>query len=160
LETYFVWDDGVGDYVRVTTDIYYSIWANTVTNAVGTGNNNVSGRLKIAKSGYSVNETDARKFVFFSGKSVYKQDLALSGTTGVYLDGELAVGEVTHNLGYIPIVFATDLESGSRIPYSLDSFTITYYITTTKIYFVIWNVGDPITGTYYFKYKILRDKIA
>lgn len=160
LETYEQYDYDDEEYYKVPTDIFYSIWANSVTNATGTGNNNVSGKMKIAKTGQSVAGTDARQYVFFSGKSVYKQNIALSGTKSVYINSEFAIGEITHNLGYVPIVFATDLESGSRIPYALNFLTITYYITTTKVYFVIWNLGDTIDGTFDFKYKILMDKIA
>lgn len=148
---------------------YYKIYGNRYDNAVGTGNNNVTGKLRIAKSGYNAeSETDARNMVFFSGASVPKLDESLSDEISGTTDsgGDLSL-EITHNLNYIPEVFILWEEGwsgasvgGTMLPFSfvgLGTPLLYYEISTTKIYIEVLNSDTETEHT--FKYKILRDKI-
>jgi hypothetical protein len=154
--------DDDGGYI--TTEYFYSIFGNAVDDSVGSGNNNVSGKLKIAKPGYSVpNITDARQFQFFSGANVFKQDKTLSGTRDItFVDYDFTVVTVAHNLGYVPIVYAFEIDNGSRIPYgNPDGTVFTYFIDSTNLYLVGGNLMNALGGdTYTVKYTITRDKIA
>lgn len=146
----------------VTTDFYYSIFANTISNATGSGNSNASGKIKIAKSGYSVpNISDARQFQFFAG-NVFKQDRGLSGSLNITLpDYDVTMQSVYHGLGYVPIVYAFEDNNGSRIPYGAPDGTLfTYYISATHLYIVGGNFINPGGDIYTIRYIILRDKIA
>jgi len=162
FQTYQVYNPVTDTYDNVTTDFYYSIFANTIGNQTGTGKNNVSGKARIAKNNLSVPDiTDARQFKFFVG-NVFKQDTALSGTiTLMTLDYDLKVITIPHNLGYVPIVYMFESDNGSRIPYSLPGgLLFTYYVDSSNIYVVggdFYNLGGDI---YTLKYIILRDKIA
>lgn len=161
FETYQVYNETTEEYEYVTTDFYFSIFSNKTDDATGTGKDNASGKIKIAKSGLSIpNITDARQFQFFVGNA-FKQDVALSGETSLTtIDYDFEVVEITHNLGYVPIIFCQEKDNGSRIPYGLPSgFILTYYITSTKLYIVGGNFFSEGGDTINISYKILRDKI-
>lgn len=145
----------------------YFIFANQLENASGTGNDNVSGVLKIAKDGYNADtETDARNMVFFSGNNVYKQDIDLSGTVTMTVNDFINEVTVTHNLGYVPVIFVSSVESfgvsdfAQMLPNAGFGSPMSYSITSTqlKIYVEDWSYSSPYNIV--FKYKILRDKIA
>lgn len=142
-------------------DIFYIIYGNRQDNAVGTGNSNVTGNLRIAKSGYdATTETDIRNMKFVSGKNVTKIDTALSGTTsGTVATDDYTIFTITHNLGYFPICYVMCSTFGQTLPVA-EPIEISYYVTTTKlvIYVADYSGGDSYTAT--FKYIITRDKIA
>lgn len=152
-----------------TYKVYYSIFGNQQENGVGTGNNNVTGKIKIAKSGYDAStETDARNMQFFSGKNVYKVDPALSGSTSVTVNDFIVTKTIPHNLGYVPIAFVLNNSSygsstyGQMAPSTLGSPGMTYYVNSTNLVIVIEDYvsGGSPSFDMGFKYKIMRDKIA
>jgi len=147
---------------------HYRISGNRQDNAVGSGNNNVSGKMRISKPGYSANtETDSRNMIFFSGANVPKIDTSLSGsfTESINDYPYPTVKTIPHNLGYVP-VFHGLLDSGSSdgngnmVP-SIDilygGFSISGYADSTNIYFECRTSGS--TESWTVKYKITRDKI-
>lgn len=148
--------------------VKYSIFANRLDNGTGTGNSNVSGKIRISKDGYDAEkETDARNMKFFSGSNVYKIDTTLSGTTQMTVTDVVNTLTINHNLGYVPVIFI--LNSGSRgistdgqmLPNGFNPLSYSITSTTFTIYYEDWSwyPGDP-TYTMDFKYKILRDKIT
>lgn len=147
---------------------HYRIFGNRQDNAVGSGNNNVTGKVKIAKSGYKADEeTDARNMAFFSGANVLKVDEALSDSVTQSINDYPYPTTITvpHNLGYVP-VFSAILDSGSTanngkmIP-SIDAlyggFQVFSYADSTNIYFDCRT--DGVTELWTIKYIITRDKI-
>ena len=148
--------------------VKYSIFANRLDNGTGVGNSNVSGKLKIAKSGYDTKtETDARNMQFFSGASVYKVDEALSGTTIMTVNDTVNEKNVVHGLGYVPAVFILNSSSrgigdfGQMLPNGFEPLSYSINSNSFTIYYedYSWTLGDP-TYEMEFKYKVLRDKIA
>lgn len=154
--------------VNSTYKVFYQIFGNQQENSVGSGNNNVSGKIQIAKSGYIAGEeTDARNMIFFSGKSVYKVDTNLSSNTSVTINDFIVEKTIPHNLGYVPVVFVLNDSSygsplGQMLPSSTFEPSFSYYINSTNLVII---TSDYISGgsppfNVTFKYKILRDKIA
>jgi hypothetical protein len=147
---------------NTTYQCFYSIAGNRNDNAVGSGNSNVTGKIKIAKSGYDAEyETDIRNMNFVSGYNVWKVDTTLSGSFTVDTDGDGAgTFEITHGLGYVPMVFILNTDEGKMLPYTVPLFGgvfMLYWLDSNKIYGEI-SGADPST-TLNFKYKVLRDKI-
>lgn len=143
-------------------DVFYIIFSNQQENGTGTGNNNVSGKMKIAKSGYSAEtEQDARNMKFFSGKNVFKIDNNLSDTVTFAIDTlDFTVHEITHNLGYVPVCFVLCSTTGQMLPNSAAVFpTLDYYIDSTKLTIYTLDLSGNPSYNLTFKYKILRDKI-
>lgn len=148
------------------TDYYINciIFGNRQDNAVGSGNNNVTGKLKIAKSGYSSDiEIDARNMIFFSGGNVLKIDNNLSGSVVVNVNNypSPTVTTIAHNLGYKPLCFVFNVIESRQLPFSEPLFGSDqewYDIDDTNLYIYSYRYIDPVIWTY--KYKILRDKIA
>lgn len=147
------------------------ISGNAVDNAVGSGKNTAIGRLKIAKPGYNAEtETDIRRFQFCSGLDLIKKDLNLRGTITFTTDTGYSWEEekyIEHNLGYVPLVFATDYAGtmgfGGELPlhYSEGLNNFYYYVTSTRVYFGVSNFSKyPSVETYTFQYQIYRNKIA
>ena len=151
-----------------TLPIKLFISGNAADNQTGSGKNTASGKLKIAKSGLDVsNITDIRQFQFCSGLDTIKKDTALSGqVTLSNTTGNFTKVEVTHNLGYIPVVIAKiesndydTIYNGSMLPINLSIFDVTpvsFYITSTKVVFFVDNVIADFT----INYNIYRNKIA
>lgn len=146
----------------------YSIFSNKVDNGAGSGNSNVSGKLRIAKTGYNAStETDARNMRFFSGGSVYKVDESLSGTATMWVNDFINTATISHNLGYVPTVFVL-----ANIPYGVNpvsqmlpnaSFNMSYYINSSIIHIIYeipWWSEYETEHEIVFPYKVLRDKIA
>jgi len=133
-------------------------------------------KLKIAKIGYDAGtELDERNFKFNS-KNVFK--IAFTGNLSVsvhYIDDGFggAIGEAensfTHGLGYVPIGFAFDKDTGGQIPMFWHAgagvaASISYRLDNNKIYISVsdtgvygW-IGDTIV--FNFRYQIMYDKIA
>lgn len=143
------------------------ISGNAADDQTGSDKNTASGKLKIAKDGLNIPDiTDIRQFKFCSGLDTIKKDLELSGTTSISSNGSFNKVEITHNLGYTPVVIAK-LETnsydssfdGSMLPVNLSLFDVTpisFYITATKIvFFTTGFIGDMI-----IKYNLYRNKIA
>lgn len=147
----------------INADVFYLIFANQQENGTGTGNNNVSGNLRISKAGYNAKtEQDARNMRFFSGKNVFKVDQDLSYETTFTIDTlDFTVKEITHGLGYVPICFVLCSSNGQMLPNSAFVFpTLDYYIDTDKLTIYTQDFsGDP-SYNLTFQYLILRDKIA
>lgn len=165
FKTFDAYNETTEEWEPITTDFYYSIFSNTVTNATGSGKNNVSGKIRVAKAGYDARtETDARNMIFFSGKNVLKIDTVKSGSVQVTLpEGDIVdIFSVYHGLGYVPLVFATEDFNGSRIPYSNPNGDIfSYYIDSNYVYFACGNAfAEGGEREYTIKYIITRDKIA
>ena len=157
-KVYFT-DDGAN------SDIKLFISGNAADNSTGSGKNTASGKLKIAKAGFSINETDVRRLQFCSGLDTIKKDLSLSGQATLSSSGAFVKVEITHNLGYVPVVIAK-IESntydntfdGSMLPVNLSLFDVTpvsFYITSTKLVFFTENV----VGNFTINYNIYRNKI-
>jgi len=143
------------------------ISGNSADDQTGSGKNTASGKLKIAKDGLNIPDiTDVRQFKFCSGLDTIKKDLALSGSVTISPVEGFSKTEVTHNLGYIPVVIAKiesndydTLYNGSMLPLNLTLFDVTpvsFYITTTKIVFFT----DNANSTFNIKYNLYRNKIA
>lgn len=142
------------------------ISGNSADNQTGSGKNTASGKIKLAKAGLDATTiTDVRQFQFCSGLDTIKKDLTLSGSVNISANGFTKV-EVTHNLGYSPVVIAKiesndydSLYNGSMLPINLSIFDVTpvsFYITSTKVVFFIDNVIADFT----INYNIYRNKIA
>lgn len=147
---------------NTTYQIFYSISGNRNDNVVGSGNNNVSGRLRIAKSGYDAEtEQDVRNMRFMSGKSVWKVDSNLSGNVQSTPDGSgYTLITIPHNLGYVPMCFVLCTDNGGMLPYTVPLYGglfMLHHIDNNNLYIEVYNAS---TATVNFKYKILRDKIA
>lgn len=156
-------------YVSLNVDslpIKLFISGNAADDQTGSGKNTASGKLKIAKDGLNVPDiTDVRQFKFCSGLDTIKKDLALSGSVTITANDFTKV-EVTHNLGYVPVVIAK-IESntydsavnGLMLPINLSIFDVSpvsFYITSTKIVFFV----DAVIANFTIKYNLYRNKIA
>jgi hypothetical protein len=142
------------------------ISGNAADDQIGSGKNTASGKLKIAKPGLDVeNITDVRQFQFCSGLDTIKKDLTLSGSVTISPVAGFSKIEVTHNLGYVPVVIAK-IESndydygynGAMLPVGLSIFDVTpvsFYITTAKIVFFT----DNADSTFNIKYNLYRNKL-
>ena len=154
-------------YEWINSDVKLFITGNSADNQTGSGKNTAIGKLKIAKDGFSIDEiTDVRQFSFCSGLDTLKKDIGLSGITTIEGDGTFTKKEITHNLGYVPVVIArlssNTYNSGldnTMLPINLTAFDLTpvsFYITSTKIVFFTENV----VGNFTIKYNLYRNKIA
>lgn len=159
-----------------TTKVYFAnpnslpikifISGNAADNQTGTGKNTASGKLKVAKDGLNIPDiTDVRQFKFCSGLDTFKKDLTLSGNVEISSDGSFHKSEVTHNLGYVPVVIAKIVSNtydtsfaGAMLPVNMTLFDITpvsFYITSTKIvFFTTGFVGDLSIN-----YSLYRNKV-
>lgn len=149
---------------NTTYDIFYSIAGNRNDNAVGSGNNNVSGRLRIAKDGYNpMTETDVRNMKFMSGKNVWKVDPILSGSVTQEINGgypDPTIITIPHNLGYVPMALVLWYGGGKMLPYTVPLYGapfMIYRLDSTNLYLEVRSAEFPIEET--FKYKIFRDRI-
>jgi len=148
---------------NTTYKVHYTIWANQQNNAEGTGNDNVTGRLRIAKDGYDAEtETDLRNMKFASGKNVYKIDSTLSGSvTSTIATDDITIITINHNLGYVPMAFVLASTFGQMLPSSVFAFpAFSYWITSTQIKIEVADFSGDTPYPATFKYKILRDKLA
>ena len=150
-----------------TEDVKIFITGNSADNQSGSGKNTVSGRLKISKSGYDAEtETDIRRLQFCSGVDLIKKDLVKSGNTQVVSSVGFAKVEISHNLGYVPIVIAkvtsNDYDSNfdnTMLPFNLNPFSlspVSFYITSSKVVFFV----DGVIGTFNINFNLYRNKIA
>lgn len=150
---------------NTTYKFHYRISGNRQDNAVGSGNNNVTGKLRISKSGYDAEtETDARNMKFFSGANVLKVDSDLSGSVTQQVGLEYpypTIITIPHNLGYPPVSMVL-LEHTGKISPSIDAlydgFQMYHYVDNTNLYIEVQAEGGT-TPVWTFKYKITRDKI-
>lgn len=150
-----------------TYKVFYSIWGNRQDDGEGSGNNNVSGNIRISKDGYDAEkETDARNMKFFSGKNTFKVDKTLSGSCSVTINDSVIFKTIPHNLGYVPVAFVLNdssygISGGQMLPNVGGSINMSYYVNSTNLVIVIEDLisagSPPFNMT--FKYKILRDKI-
>jgi len=142
------------------------ITGNAADNATGSGKITASGKVKVAKDGLNVPDiTDIRQFQFCSGLDTIKKDLTLSGSTTLESDGTFTKTEITHNLGYHPVVIAK-LSSNTYdsyynnlpLPINMSIFSlvpVSFYTTTTKL--VLFTKG--VIGDFTISYNIYRNKI-
>lgn len=147
----------------IGADVFYIIFSNQQEDGNGSGNNNVSGNLRIAKNGYNAKtEQDARNMRFFSGKNVFKVDPELSYETTFTIDTlDFTVKEITHGLGYVPICFVLCSTIGQMLPNSAFVFpTLDYYIDNDKLTIYTQDFSGAPSYNLTFQYIILRDKIA
>ena len=127
-------------------------------------------KMKIAKPGFDVSNTDYRNFLFNQNnifKIAYTGNLSVSYTVDSGLNGS---GEAifTHNLGYVPIAFAINTDYGAQIPLSAigsgTSLSIYYKMTSTNFYVEVQENGgysgpNHTHVTWNFRYQIMYDKI-
>jgi hypothetical protein len=144
------------------------IFANSQDNSVGSGRNNASGKLRVAKAGYDAEiETDLRRFRFASGGGVFKIKENREMTVTVNLDGDGYSDDqvqYAHGLGYTPQVYV--FLGGVQIPifqfiaagmsFSVD-FTVDDTYLTVKVQSGEYALEDGDTFT--FNAQILLDKI-
>ena len=150
---------------NTTYNIFYSISGNRQDDAEGSGNNNVSGRLRISKSGYDAEtEMDVRNMRFISGKNVPKIDEDLSGSITETINSDYpypTLITIPHNLGYVPVCFVFDSDLGKILPYTVPLYggaSMIHHVDDTNLYIEARSGENPESET--FKYIILRDKIA
>lgn len=173
-------ESGLGGSYADTSNIYIKtdnpnqqvrtvIFANSQDNSVGSGRNNASGRLRVAKPGYDAEtETDLRRFRFASGGGVFKIKENKQLTVTVHLDGAgYSDDSVTyaHGLGYVPQVYV--FLGGQQIPifqfiaagmsyvvdFTIDATNLTVHVSSGEYALVD---GDQFV----FNAQILLDKIA
>ena len=151
-------------------DFHIIIFGNTPDNVSASGNNNISGAMKIAKDSVDLETaTDIRQLAFQSGKHTLKFDADNSGTDSI----TVAAGggdyiDITHDIGYTPIVFVKDVSDtvgGSATSKMLPVFyeganNAFYAVDSSKIRVVVDNYGFGASVTYNLKYFTYRDKIA
>ena len=150
---------------NTTYYFHYRISGNRQDNAVGSGNNNVTGKIRIAKTGYDAEtEQDARNMQFFSGANILKidEDLSDSVTQQVGLLAPFpTVITIPHNLGYPPVAMVLLNDTGKISP-SIDAlydgFSMYHYVDSTNLYIEVQAEGET-TPVWTFKYKITRDNI-
>jgi hypothetical protein len=98
----YITTDDPNQYVRTV------IFGNSQSDTVGSGRNNASGRLRVAKAGYDAEvDTDLRRFKFASGGGVFKIKEKKSLTVTVNIDGSgnsYDTASYAHGLGYVPQV--------------------------------------------------------
>jgi len=155
-----------------TFNLFYIIHSNTPDNLTGTGKDNVSGKVRVAKPGYDAStETDARNMQFYSGKNVPQpiiedSDSLTIGARPDPLDEyvfTLATKTITHNLGYVPVAYVFDTD-GAMFPAQrveargADNLILNYYVTSTQLVIAVMNPAS-FSQTCNFKYKIMKDKI-
>lgn len=150
---------------NTTYYFHYRISGNRQDNAVGSGNNNVTGKLRLSKSGYDAEtEQDARNMQFFSGANILKvdEDLSDSITQQIGLSYPYpTVITIPHNLGYPPVAFVLLNDTGKISPSIdalFDGFQMYHYVDNTNLYIEVQAEGET-TPVWTFKYKITRDKI-
>lgn len=91
------------------------IFANSQNNEVGTGNDNATGKLRIAKDGYNADEeTDLRRFKFISSGGVFKIKEKKTFNVEVTADTGEDIVSYAHGLGYTPQVYV--FAGGVQIP--------------------------------------------
>lgn len=156
-----------GGKASATYNVFVMVFGNEPDDAVGTSNSNISGKSLIAKASQNLETaTDVRQLTFQSGKYVLKLDSTKSGTTAstVVAANSVAVIDVTHSLGYVPVAFAADVSAGgtdNMVPGFYVGIGAVYFgMSSTKLRFEIDNSTNPSPETYQFKYYIFRDKIA
>ena len=155
-------------------NVHLIIWANSNDGSIGTGRNNATGRLKIAKSGYSASDTDLRRFVFTSGEGtlIIKEKKSVTVTANTSYDSGYDgyiwndTVEYAHGLDYVPQVIV--FSGGIQIPTSvhlpgLGNYWLDFSVDNQKVYLTfsgatIDNDFDGIEKT--FDMQILFNKIA
>lgn len=156
-----------GKEASSTYRVKYYIFGNQLENGTGSGNNNVTGKLRISKPGYDAEtETDARNMQFFSGTNVFKVDTALSGSASVTIDDFIKEIVVPHNLGYVPFILVCNdsyygFPLGQMLPSAAYDVRFSYKIDSTNLTIIIEDdSGGAPPGLASFKYKITRDRIV
>lgn len=141
------------------------IFANSQDNSVGSGRNNVSGRLRIAKATYDATvETDLRRFKFASGGGVFKikEKRTITVTSTGSGDGTFS-NSYYHNLGYVPQVYV--FHGGVQIPAFFFvaagmSIGFEYTVDDEKITCTVFtSLGEGAGIEFDFQAQILLDKI-
>lgn len=153
-----------------TYDYHIIIFGNTPDNVSASGNNNISGTMKIAKPGVDLETaTDIRQLAFQSGKHTLKYDDENSGTTSITVSaGSSNYIDISHNIGYVPLVFVKDVSDtigGSSTSKMLPVF---YEFASNAFYAVDRNKIRVVADAFYYgssltynlKYFTYRDKIA
>ncbi|NCD18111.1 MAG: hypothetical protein EOL91_12550 [Actinobacteria bacterium] len=141
------------------------IWANSQDNTIGSGRDNASGVLKIAKSGYDAStDTDLRRFDFVSSKGTLKiKETKRISVEITNTDGD-NMQSYNHNLGYVPQVFV--FVNGQQIPafYKVAFgmfFGFDFSVNSTSLTVNAWSTNDALEGgTIDFDATIFMDKIA
>ena len=145
------------------------IFANSQDNSIGSGRNNASGKLRIAKPGYdAIVETDLRKFRFASGGGVFKIKEKKQLTVTVHIDGDGNSDDsvqYAHGLGYVPQVYV--FLGGTQIPIFVfegagTSFSVDFSVNSTYLTVNVSSSGNALSDgeTFTFNAQILLDKIA
>jgi hypothetical protein len=148
--------------------VKYSIFGNQQEDGTGTGKENVTGKIRVAKSGYDAStEKDARNMRFFSGKNTLKIDEYLSGSCTLIVDDFIKTITIPHDLGYVPYAMVLNDTSygyatGQMLPSVIGNPTSSFYVNSSNLVIIVEDYisGGSPTFTMTFKYKIFRDKIA
>lgn len=158
-------------YIKTDTpnqDVRTVIWGDSQDNGINTGNNNASGKFKVAKNGYNATDTDITHFKFCSNGGVFKikETVALEVTVNQDAFGDSDDTETyAHGLSYVPQVHV--FSNGQQLPqfqyiaagvtinleYSIDSTNLNVRVLTSG-----FAVGDG--DKFQFQAHILLDKIA
>ena len=173
-------ETGLGGSYADTSNIYIStdnpnqqvrtvIFANSQDNSIGSGRNNASGKLRIAKFGYDAEkDTDLRRFLFASGGGVFKIKEKKAMTVTVHLNGSGDSDDsvsYAHGLGYVPQVYV--FLFGTQIPIFVFeaagiSYSVDFTIDATNLTVHVASSGYALVDgdTFNFNAQILLDKIA
>ena len=143
------------------------VFGNSADDSVGTTNNNVSGRMRVARVGHDAKTaTDVRELVFQSGVYVLKYDPTKSGSfVKLVTAGDLHVEKIYHNLGYVPYVFVKEKDDGGSttskmLPVFQSSYGAYYEIFTDRTEITLDNVMGTTDITFNVKYFLYLDKLA
>jgi hypothetical protein len=118
-----------------TYRVFYQIFANQQDDGDADDNDNISGKLLVARSGENIPDvTDARKMQFMSGANVYKVDEDKSGSTTISITPpDIVTKTITHSLGYVPVSFVLDATNNEMLPVGSASNNVNYYVTSTTL---------------------------
>lgn len=171
-------ESGLGGDYADSSNIYISadagqrvrtvIWANSQDNSVGSGRNNASGKLRVAKAGYDAKTaTDLRQFKFASGGGVFKIKENKKLTVTVNVDGSGYSNDTVkyaHGLGYVPQIYV--FLGGQQLPQfqfiaAGMSYSVDFWVDNQKIYVNVSSGEYVFAGgeTFDFDVQILLDKI-
>jgi len=156
-----------GGDANKTYNYIIKVFGNEAQNTIGTGNNNVSGLVRVARPGQDAETaTDIRQLAFQSGKYTLKLDTGKSGTTSITAPAwDIKFVDVYHNLGYYPFVFVkdtsdTESSTAKMLPVYYSGSGSYYEIYTNKIRIYVDNAANSYSVTYNYKYFVYRDKLA
>lgn len=151
-----------------STRVRTIIFGNSQSNATGSGNSNVTGQFRVAKTGFDAKtSTDLRQFNFVSGGGTFKLKEQVTIEVSVTSANGTFTTSYAHGLSYVPQVYCLLYDTtGVSLPFFASqgagvaaefSFTVDSTNITCEVFNQDGAVSSPSTVT--FKAHILYDKI-